>query len=408
MKIRKTNEEFQQQFYSKFDKSKFSLMSNYNGYNIPVKIRHECGYVFEKLPKNLMSKRETTLSCPICHAHNYNFVVQKGINDLKTLRPDVAELFKFPNKASEYRLNSHKKEYFICPKCGEESLKIIKDVVDNGFHCKKCDDGFSYPEKFMKSLLTQLKIDFTYQYSPEWIKPYRYDYYFEQNNKKYIIEMDGGLGHGNITINGDSDIYGKQIDNYKDYMALKYNIIVIRIDCYYTTLNERYNFIKNNIMNSALKDILDISKVEFSKCNAFAEGSMFIKACNIVNQGVTNFTEIAETLNVSNNTVRRYIKNACDSGYLNFDYNVLKSNSISADRNKNKSNILKNPKAFNRMPVRCIETGEIFTSMDSARKKYHAYIGDYLAGKRKSTGYLPDGTPLHWEKIENFNELESA
>lgn len=270
----------------------------------------------------------------ICYADKYNNMVQNGINDLKTLMPDVAKLLKFKENASKYKAGTHKKDWFICPNCGTELYKEIKDVATNGLRCNKCSDGFSYPEKFMKSLLEQLEIDFTQQFSPNWLKPYRYDFYFEKDNKKYIIEMDGGLGHGNLTINGKIDINGKKIDEYKDSLAKEYDIRVIRINCFYNYLSERFKLIRQNIINSPLSTILDIEVVDFSKCNLYAEGSIFIETCKLVNNGMRNFNKIANELHISTSCVRRYIKDACDSGYLNFEYKYLKSQSSSIDKIK--------------------------------------------------------------------------
>ena len=67
----------------------------------------------------------------------------------------------------------------------------------------------------------QLKIDFETEYSPEWIKPKRYDFYFDG----IIVEMDGGLGHGNYnSLNNMSGEDSKSIDNYKDKMAIEHGI----------------------------------------------------------------------------------------------------------------------------------------------------------------------------------------
>lgn len=59
----KTNEEFQKQFYDKFGKGEYELISDYIGCDKPVKIRHKCGYEFEKKPKNILPNK-MSLHCP--------------------------------------------------------------------------------------------------------------------------------------------------------------------------------------------------------------------------------------------------------------------------------------------------------------------------------------------------------
>lgn len=56
-----------------------------------------------------------------------------------------------------------------------------------------------------------------------------YDIYFEKDGKNYIIEMDGGLGHGNRTYT-KSDRSKEElldIDKIKDILAREHDIEVI-------------------------------------------------------------------------------------------------------------------------------------------------------------------------------------
>lgn len=59
--------------------------------------------------------------------------------------------------------------------------------------------------------------------------------------------------------------------------------------------------------------------------------------------------------------------------------------------------------------VVCIITGEIFDKMNLASKKYNlkttTTISNCCRGKQKSTGKLPDGTPLQWMYYEDFLKL---
>ena len=49
--------------------------------------------------------------------------------------------------------------------------------------------------------------------------------------------------------------------------------------------------------------------------------------------------------------------------------------------------------------VRCIETNEIFDTMEQGGKKYGCRVTSYFQNNQEYCGKLPDGTKLHWEKI---------
>ena len=89
---------------------------------------------------------------------------------------------------------------YKCPHCGKVSKnkKSPNGLYHNkGLGCS-CSDGISYPNKFSYELLSQLPVtNVIHEYNPHWLKPYRYDNYFEFDGDKYILEMDGNLGHGN-------------------------------------------------------------------------------------------------------------------------------------------------------------------------------------------------------------------
>lgn len=145
---------------------------------------------------------------------------------MATTNPELIPLLKNPDDAYKYKTNTNKKIYFICPVCGNELYKTGNEVYMHGLQCKYCSDGFSYAEKFMKSILSQLGINYIHQYNPGWARPYRYDFYFELDDKKYIIEMDGGIGHGNFTRDGKQDVVGKQIDDKKDALAKSHKALI--------------------------------------------------------------------------------------------------------------------------------------------------------------------------------------
>ena len=97
MGITLTNEEFQEKFYNKFDKNEYTLISQYISASDFIKIRHNCGYEFEKKPKNIMPEKEH-LNCPKCFCNLYTDVIP-GINDMATTNPELIPLLKDPEDA---------------------------------------------------------------------------------------------------------------------------------------------------------------------------------------------------------------------------------------------------------------------------------------------------------------------
>ena len=81
-----------------------------------------------------------------------------------------------------------------CPDCGYIKKMSFMNLVNKGFGCNECSDGIKYPNKFMMELLKQLKVEFECEYSPEWIKPKRYDFYIP--SKKILIEFQGKQHYG--------------------------------------------------------------------------------------------------------------------------------------------------------------------------------------------------------------------
>lgn len=175
-----------------------------------------------------------------------------------------------------------------CPNCGKvknKKIQINTIYRHRSIGCT-CGDGIKYPNKFSYELLNQLnllyKFDYLeHEYSPEWIGQKRYDNYFIHKGKEYILEMDGGLGHGkkDNNLNGQTAEESKSIDDYKDELAERRGIEVVRIDCDYGKLENRFKYIKQNIINNKkLNELFDLSLVDWNKCDTYALSSLIKKA----------------------------------------------------------------------------------------------------------------------------------
>lgn len=255
--------------------------------------------------------------CPYCSGR----YAITGETDLWTVRPDVAKLLKNQTDGYKHTPYSNKKVIFTCPECGTDQPKIIGNVCNQGFSCKVCSDGISYPNKFARNMLNQIGIkNVTYEWRPDWVAPYFYDNYFEYNGKEYILEMDGRMGHGNNLneIPRNSGLYGMELDLFKDNKANEHGIIVIRIDCAYKYMSDRFNYIKNSIINSELSHLFDLSNIDWSLCNKCGVRSEMMIAANMYLQGNT-VGHISKAMKHSDSTIVNWLKIITNVGKCNYD-----------------------------------------------------------------------------------------
>lgn len=269
-----THEEFTERFtMNNPHANTIEILGTYEGNHVPIECHCKvCNCNWTTQPYYLINRLQ---GCPVC-GHKK---IVKGINDISTIRPDLLEYFIDKSLADKYSVQSHQRILCQCPLCGFQKEMNIYDLASRGFSCNLCSDkSFSYPNRFGYAFLSQLPIqNHIREYSPDWIKPKRFDNYFEYNGKQYILEMDGGLHY--------KDNYGKSleviqsIDNYKDNMASLHNITVIRIECKKT--NPEY--IVGKILNSELSQIFELENYNWEKCFILSKSSSYIPIWNYLN-----------------------------------------------------------------------------------------------------------------------------
>ena len=240
--------------------------------------------------------------CPLCASK----IVIKGINDIATTNPEIIKYFENKEDIYKYTFQSSKKVDVKCPVCGFKKKMSICSLCNNGFSCDVCSDGISYPNKFAHELFRQLsnqylEYEYEYEYSPDWVGDYRYDNYIKIfDDKEIIVEMDGAYHY--------IDKWGNNHDKEKDKLAELHNINIIRIDCNYKKVAERFEYIKNNVVD-ALKDYFDLSLVDWDKCDLYAVSSIIIEVAKYYNdnQRASN-ADIAKHFNISMDTLRSYLR----------------------------------------------------------------------------------------------------
>lgn len=272
-------------------------------------------------------------SCPVCD----NKVVIKGINDMWTTHPALANLLKNKEDGFLYTAGSNKKLNWVCPLCNKEiknkTISYIKR--DMNVHCPYCNDGFTYPEKLMSNILSSFNVEFkthyripnqTFKFENRDYIP-EYDFYFEYDDNKYIIEMDGDF-HNKVHSKSNLTIKQiKEIDNQKDLLATKNNIIFIRIDCKYSN----YDYILNSIKNSILSKMFDLSKLCRKEINKKAYSSNIVEACHLYMTKTKNLNTISKILDIPYGTIYGYLKRGAEIGLCNYDPNFSLKNKGNLD-----------------------------------------------------------------------------
>lgn len=214
------------------------------------------------------------------------------------------------DEAIQYQCTSHDRIFPVCPKCGEISSKPIKiiSLYTRGMSCSCSNNGMSFPEKILYSLLEQLNIDFVFQASTAYLKFNSdslriYDFYLPQYSM--IIETHGMQHYKNIKNwnnsdnQNENDIYKKQIA--KDNGIDKY----IEIDCRYSKIK----WIKNAIMNSILPQILNFKEddINWKICSDYKYKDLIKRICEDYNNNYFTTSELAEKYHISTGAVNRYL-----------------------------------------------------------------------------------------------------
>ena len=372
--------------YEKFAKALYELNKNINilsdFYGVSKHIDLECticGYKWSPVASDVLEHG----NCPMCFKKQMGMAI-RGVNDLWTTHPEIAAMLENQNDGYVYSYGSGKKLNFICPYCGYKFKTSPNQITSSSITCPRCSDGISYPEKFMQSMLNQLNLEYDYQYKSDWSKNYSYDFHLFFGDKEYIIEMDGYFHY----VVG-SDVYKNDI--VKNNLADENNIHIIRINCNYTSISSRFDYIKRNIINSELCRFINFSIINFESCDIYANSSLLVSSAKLWDSGIHYIRIIADKLHLHENTVRRYLRTSekyhmstfCEQEYRVFMKEIgYKISGIKASK-----------------PIRCITTGKVYLRENEAIKIYGTGVSQCIHGKSNYCGTLSDGTKLCWEII---------
>lgn len=213
-------------------------------------------------------------------------------------------------------------------------MDLKKEIsIDNlnkyGFNCSICGNKASYSERLTGLVLNELNLNFVTQLSNctfKWIGKYRYDFYFEYNNEKYIIETHG-IQHYKT---GFAGVGGRTLEEEQENDKNKYELAIkngikpenyIVIDCRKSELE----YIKNNIINSRLGEIFNLNDINWKNIEFNLQNSLIKEVCeywNIhkeINKENLTTTYLGELFNLDKGTIRRYLKIGNKLGWCNYN-----------------------------------------------------------------------------------------
>ena len=279
------------------------------------KIILQCSICGETSYKN-KSNFSINSGCTVC----MNRKVKEGFNDIATVNPWMIQYFVDENYAKTHASNSSKKTILKCPTCGyiKPHKTSANALYHEGFYCPMCSDRITFPNKMAIAVLKRLPIkNWDREWNPKWANGRIYDNYFEYNDKKYVVEMDGEFHYeGWLHDKGASKLSEiKAIDDLKDKMAKDHNVEMIRID---SRIGE-FEYIKDNILKSKLNEIFDLSQIDWQEVAKDTATNFIVEVCKYYNEHPTkSLIEIGDVFYISNWTVRKYLKRGTLCGFCNY------------------------------------------------------------------------------------------
>ena len=255
--------------------------------------------------------------CPCCS--NIPKIVVTDINSI--YKTDSWMIASGVNQelAKKYTSRSGFKIECQCKDCGKILYKKISDIHRAGAVACSCGDGISYPEKFVESVLIQCNLNYITQLTKvdyKWCSDYKYDFFIKNNT---IIETHGIQHYQNTTRKKTRSLSDEILnDKIKQELALANGIEeYIAIDCRYSNLE----FIKNNILNSRLAELHDLSNIDWNKAGEYAMSNLSKKACDLWNEGGEDISviKIGEIMHLNSRTIRNWLNKWAKIGLCTYN-----------------------------------------------------------------------------------------
>lgn len=307
------------------------INKNYDIKNsVGKKIGFRCQYNEMPLQEKWLSIKDTTKdslyiilenNVKLQFAHlkkDYNFI--RCLN-FSNLTKDTYKYIKNDEDKNRY-IKSNDYIEVICPNCGNRKKVTFANLKYNKFSCDKCSDGISFPEKFISSVLNQLKIEYQKQFMFNGFK-YMYDFYLPKYD--CIIEVHGKQHYKDTGFSTFKEEHENDMIKY-DLCVLngyEYNKNFFIIDARESTLE----WIKNKLLESKLSEIFDLTEVNWCECLEYASSSIqreiweYWRIHVNENNELLSLRELAKKFNIKNSskTVSYYLKNGNDCGKCRYN-----------------------------------------------------------------------------------------
>ena len=297
----------------------------------------KCGYEKEIRENNI----KTNKGCPVC----LNQITVVGINDMWTTNPELAKLLANPDDGYKYSQHSRKKMKWKCPYCNSITKPLSPDYIDRyGLHCQGCSDGFSYPNKFIFNLLSELKVDFTPEKIFDWSDHRIYDFYLPNYN--CIIEAHGMQHYQDGYFTSYKNV--KQNDIYKHKLATDNGIDnYIVIDCRFS----KPDYIYENICKSDLKNIVNLKCIDFNFIDLLCQKNILSEIVDMYNKNYDT-NKIKELTKISKTQICRLLIKADSLNLIKYDNQKYKKKATA----KAQKTLYQN----NAKPIKCLNNGFVF------------------------------------------------
>lgn len=325
-------------------------------------------------------------------------------NEAAFTRPDLIKYFVNKEDAFNFIKTANDKTYFICPQCGFIKMNSISTIDMHGFACDRCTNRSNgYPNKFMIGILDQLQYEYITEANKhktgfDWLEDYRFDFLVTVGTKKYFIEMDGHFHFNDNKMNGQTVKESRAVDEHKDKIANQHGYEVIRINCNYKGFNNRFTFIKNNIIQSKLMTVLHITEnnIDWDRCDKDAQSNLLYTICDCWNNGTKSTKAIAKHLKISWSCVHSNLIKGADIGLC--DYDPKESSRMAAAKRQKETS----------QPVKVILNNIIVGVFPSSRELSRQ--SESLFGSYFNPGHISyarrDGTSCHGYYVQDITHEE--
>lgn len=358
-----------------FDQAKLGRALGFRNYSWIYEIGDECindeGNRFKVVDREIrstsmsMSSRFYKLECNVCGESNWyfendigrecpvcnNYKIVQGKNDLWTTDRRIAMQLLHPEDGKQCSIGKRVYLDWKCPTCGEIRKGLtpmqVKKTLDGMVPCPSCSDGYSYPNKFMFNILTEINQDFENEKTFDWngLGGRKYDFYIEEHSM--IIEMHGEQHYQETNFTDLESV--QRNDAEKRKIAIDNGI---RVYIVINASKSNAEFIFNNILNSSLPEYFNFDSIDIREIDTKASKRIRQRVFEILESVNYDFTMTARLLKIDRVTVSKYVNDAIKKG-------LIEEQPIRDAQNANK---IKMHYQIDGQPLHCIELDLYFGS----------------------------------------------